>query len=66
MTDETVVGGAGTMNVDTHIVSESLKVVEEVATEKKGMVDAGEERLEAAPLVEWGRTVKKKKRHGPP
>ena len=48
MTDETVVGGADSMNVDTHIESESLKVVEEVATEEKGMVVAGNESMEAA------------------
>ena len=48
MTDETVVGGADSMNVDTHIESEPLKVVEEVATEEKGMVVAGNESMEAA------------------
>ena len=48
MTDETVVGGAESMNVGTHIESESLKVVAEVATEEKGMVVAGNESMEAA------------------
>ena len=66
MTDETVVGGAESMNVGTHIESESLKVVEEVATEEKGMVVAGNESMEAAAPGGMGEDSEKKKRHGPP